>query len=231
MQRSKLIPMKKLTILSLVVTAAVFAAGCASTGYKKADATASYLESTADRIDKGAVQIDSATAALTELVSQPEADLAGQFKKYSSAVSGLESVAKDVASRATKIQQLGATYFQQWDEQLAMIQNEDIRNNSAERKAAVIKQFDQVKTSYDEARSAFNPLLADLRDIRTALSTDLTPAGVSAINKSMTKVNEHAAKVRKSLGDLAVQFKDLGKSLETPTPPPPAKEGAGETAK
>ena len=218
--------MKHITILPLVTLIAALAAGCATNGYKKANSTAAYLESTADRINKGSTQIDAAISTLTQLVEKPDADLTGQFKKYNTAVSGLESVAKDVASRANKIQQLGASYFQQWDEQLAQIQNEDIRNNSAERKAAVMKQFDAVKASYDEARTAFNPLLADLRDIRTAIGTDLTPAGVGAIRSSMTKANDHAIKVRKSLDELAVKFKDLGKSLETPTPPPAEKTGA-----
>lgn len=215
--------MKELTTLSIVVAAAAIFAGCATSGYKQADSTGSHLQSSSDRITQAVAQIDAATAVLTELVEKPSADLKLQFKNFSTAVSSLESTARDVGSRATKAQQLGASYFQQWDEQLAKIQNEEIRNNSAERKTAVMKQFDQAKASYDEARTAFNPLLANLRDIRTAISTDLTPAGVEAVRKSMTKINEEAATVRKSLTDLAAQFKELGKSLETPTPPPPAK--------
>jgi hypothetical protein len=215
--------MKPITILSVSSVIALLAAGCATHGYTKANSTSAYLLSTSDRILKGVSQIDGATASLTELVEKPDADLTAQFKKFSAAVSGLESVAKDVAARATRIQQLGAAHFQQWDEQLAKIQNEDIRNDSAARKAAVMKQFNEVKASYDETRAAFNPLLADMRDIRTAISTDLTPAGVEAIRKSMTKVNDQGARLRQSLEELAVKFKDLGKALETPAPPPAEK--------
>jgi uncharacterized protein YukE len=213
--------MKQLKPLFIAAAASAFIIGCASNGYNKADSAASYLETAAERISKGTAQIDAATTALSTLVSGTNVDLKVQLKNYSSAVSGLEATARDVGSRATKIQQLSATYLQQWDDELAKIQNEDIRNTSAERKAAVVKKFDSLKSSYDTARTAFNPLLADLRDIKTALSTDLTPAGIDAISKSMTKVNSEADTVRKALTDLATQFKEVGKSLETPAPPKP----------
>jgi len=204
-------------MLGLLVT------GCASTGYKKANHTADYLEATADRINKGVEQMDSAIGTLTTLVENPNADLTLQFKNFSTAVKNLESVTQDVGARAAKIQELGIDYFQKWDEQLTLIKNETIRNNSAERKAAVMKKFDAIRASYEETRTVFNPLLADLRDIRTAMSTDLTPAGVEAFRSSMTKVNTEAAKVRKTLDDLTLEFRNLGKSLETPTPPPAEK--------
>jgi hypothetical protein len=144
-------------------------------------------------------------------------------------VSKLDSLAKSAGSSATKMQQMGAAYFQKWDEQLSQIQNEEIRNQSAERKAAMIKQFEATKASYDAARAAYNPFVANLRDIRTAISTDLTPAGVQAIAKSMDKVNSQAAEVQKTMSELAAQFRTLGKALEVPTPPPVEKTSSTTT--
>jgi len=204
-------------------------AGCATKGYQKASSTASYLEATSQRIAKSTGQIDAATAALATLVDNLNADLKLQFKNYSSAVNALEASARDAAARATNIQHLGSTYLEQWDKNLATIQNEDIREKSAERKAEVQKKFDRAKANYEQAIEDLKPLLTDLRDIRTALSTDLTPAGVEAISRSMTSVNSHATKVRKALSDLAAHLQDLAKSLEVPTPPPPKEAPAGES--
>jgi hypothetical protein len=215
--------MKHVASISAIAAVVTLFAGCATHGYNQADSLNRYLQSTSSRTGKMVAQIDAATAALSSLVEKPGADLKLQFKNFSSALNGLESAAHDVASRSTKAQQLGASYFQLWDEQLARIQNEEIRSASADRKAAVMKQFEKARDRYDEARAAFNPLLADLRDIRTALSTDLNPAGVEVIRKSMSKVSEGTAAVRKSLVDAAAQFEELGKSLEVPAVPPPDK--------
>jgi len=223
--------MKQFRTSLFALALAALVAGCATKGYEKADNTGAYLEATAQRIDRGVAQIDTATAALKDLVENPQPDMKAQFKTYSAAVANLESLTKDVGSRAAKVQQMGTNYLKKWDANLATIQNEDIRKQSAERKEAVMTKFESMKSSYNDTRKAFSPLLADLRDIRTALSTDLTAAGVDAIRKSMTGVNKHAEDVRKSLAELSTQFKEFGQSLEVPVPPPaPNSEGA-EAAK
>jgi hypothetical protein len=208
------------TIKSIFAAAAVVTliAGCASNGYRQAGATAGSLQNTSDRINRGTTQIDAALAALSQLVDNPSADLKLQFKNFNTAVSGVDAFARDLASRNVSIQQQGATYFQKWDEELATIQNEDIRSRSAERKVEVMKQFDRVKANYDETRTQLNPFLADLRDIRTAIGTDLTPAGLENIRSTAGKVNARGVAVRQSLADLAVEFKNLATSLATPTP-------------
>ena len=214
--------MKNLRTSLIAIVIAALAAGCASTGsngYSKANSTASYLTTAADKLDAGGVQITAATAALKDMVENPSGDMKLQLKNYNTALSKLDSLAKSAGASATKMQQMGAAYFQKWDEQLAQIQNEEIRNQSAERKAAMMKHFEQTKASYDAARAAFNPFVANLRDIRTAISTDLTPAGVQAIAKSMDKVNSQAAEVQKTMNELSGQFRTLSKALEVPTPP------------
>ena len=219
--------MKNLRTSLIAIAIAALAAGCASTGsngYSKANSTASYLTTAADKLDAGGVQITAATATLKDMVDNPSGDMKLQLKSYNTALSKLDSLAKSAGASATKMQQMGAAYFQKWDEQLSQIQNEEIRNQSAERKAAMMKQFEATKVSYDAARAAFNPFVANLRDIRTAVSTDLTPAGVQAISKSMDKVNSQAAEVQKTMSDLAKQFRTLGKALEVPTPPPAEKK-------
>jgi hypothetical protein len=221
--------MKNLRTSLIAIAIAALAVGCASSGYNKADSTASYLTAAADKLDAGGVQITAATAALKDMVENPSGDMKLQLKNYNTAVGKLDSLAKSAGSSATKMQQMGAAYFQKWDEQLSQIQNEEIRNQSAERKAAMVKQFEATKASYDAARAAYNPFVANLRDIKTAISTDLTPAGVQAISKSMDKVNSQAAEVQKTMSELAAQFRTLSKALEVPTPPPAEKKSSTTT--
>ena len=216
--------MRTLKSIIATVAAAALLGGCASNGYRQAGAAASSLQNTSDRINRGTGQIDAALAALSQLVDNPGADLKLQFRNFNTAVNGVDAFARDLASRNVSIQQQGATYFQKWDEDLARIQNEDIRSRSAERKGEVMKQFDRAKANYDATRTQLNPFLADLRDIRTAVGTDLTPAGLENIRSAAGKVGARGVAVRQSLTELAVEFKNLAMSLATPAPSgPPAK--------
>jgi hypothetical protein len=214
--------MKTFTTIAVLALAALLS-GCASTGYNRAGNTAVSFQEASVRINKGAGEIDAALAALSQLVDNPGTDLKKQFKTFDTAVDKADSFARDLSASATRIQQGGAAYFQHWDDYLVHIQSEDIRKISADRRAAVSKQFDQVKQAYDESRGGLNAFVADLRDVRTSLSTDLTAGGLAAIKSTASKTSAKGVTVRQSLTDLAVKFKDMGTTLAASAPPTPAK--------
>lgn len=212
--------MNKNTSLSASLAVAVLLlSGCASnSGYHKADDTSSTIQRTAQEVHKGNGQIDSALFALSSLVNSPAADLKPQFEKYKTAVTKLESLSDDVNTRAADMQAQGNAYFRNWDAELAKIQNEDIRSRSTDRKNAVSARFDRVRSSYVQTKSSFAPFLSDLKDIRTALSTDLTTGGVASIRSTANRANSNVTPLRESLTNLETDFRALGVSLSSENP-------------
>jgi hypothetical protein len=205
---------------AFVLAAALFA-GCATSGYDKAGGTSSSMEKAAQTISKSSTQVDQVMATLSDLVNNPGADLKPQFQKFVSAMNSLESTAKDLNGRVADVQKQGADYFKNWDAELAKIQNESIRNNSAARRKAVSAQFDAVQTSFNQVKKDFDPFVSDLKDVRTALSTDLTVGGVASVKGVVSNADKRAIPLHKSLDALAKSFNDLGESLSASTPPPP----------
>jgi len=210
--------MKTLTPLIVLAAAVVLIAGCASSGYKKAGSTSTSLREAAQGIDKSNAQLDVVLAALSDLVNNPGADIKPQFKKFSSAMSKLESLANEVSGHAAAMQEQGAAYFQKWDEELAKIQNEDIHTRSLDRKNDVAARFDKVRASYVQTKTDFVPFRSDLKDIRTALATDLTADGLASVKGVVNKANKDVSPLHESLDRLAADFKDLGISLSASTP-------------
>jgi len=200
-----------------IVAAVLLMAGCASTGYEKAGDTSCTIEKTARNIHKGNGQIDSVLFSLSSLVNSPEADIKSQFEKFNTSVSKLEKLSNDVNAQSVAMQTQGADYFRTWDEELAKIQNEDIRSRSTDRKNAVAARFEKVRISYAQAKADFVPFMSDLKDIRTALATDLTAGGIASIKSVANKADDNAAPLRKSLTNLEQDFKDLGVSLSSTT--------------
>jgi hypothetical protein len=198
-------------------TAAGFICGCASDNYKRSANTAAALNESSGMITKDNLLIDESLADLNDLVSNPYPDLRKQYKRFDNAVNELGESAKDVANKAGEMRARGADYFAGWDKESAQIQNEDIRNRSESRRNEVAARFDRISAQYDTARTAFRPLMSDLRDVQKFLSTDLTAGGLAAIKDSAAKATRDAVPLKESLVKLSIEFKSLGLSMSTTT--------------
>jgi len=188
-------------------------AGCASPGYQKAGATSEALQVAANRITNGILQIDVTLTALTNLVNNPQGDLAPRYKKYCDDVANLRSVAVDVNNKAIAMRAKGRDYFTEWEQQLATIKNQDIRQVSNEQMTEMIRKFQEVNNSYQEVRMRFKPFMSDLEDIQTYLGTDLTVGGIDAIKSTADKVNDQSASLKEAITKLADQFRQMGVSM------------------
>jgi hypothetical protein len=209
--------MKTFTSLVALAGFGALMAGCAATGYEKAGSTSTSLQEAAQGIDNTLAPIDAVVTALSNLVNQPGSDITPQFQKFGAAVSTLESLANEVISRTAAMQVQGAAYFQKWDEELAKIQNVEIQNRSMDRKNAVAERFERVRGGYVQTTAAFAPFMSDLKDIRTALATDLTAGGLASVKGLATKAQEKVWPLRESLVRLSAEFKNLGVSLSATT--------------
>lgn len=210
--------MKPFIPLAVLAGVLLLHVGCASSGYDKAGKTSTTLQEAAKGIDHALLPLDNAVATLSDLVNNPQPDVTPQFKKYSAAVSKLESLSDDVSSHATAMRAQGTAYFKVWDQELAKIQNEDIHSRSLERKNAVAAQFESVRVSYAKTTTEFAPFMADLKDIRRALATDLTAGGIASVKDLASMANSKVPPLRESLIVLSTDFKSLGVSLSPTTP-------------
>lgn len=188
----------------------------------KGAATGTSITKAADQIELGMQQLDATVAALHDLVDNPAPDLGTQRKAYEKNLSSLESTAETVSKMASTMEAKGQAYFMEWDQQLASIQNEDIRERSAERRKAIEASFSKLKEDYGQVKNAFQPLLANLRDIRTALKADLTLPGIASLKPVVKKVDKENDSVKKELKELVERFRELGVDLSRSGPQPPA---------
>lgn len=199
--------------IPLALLVGVLVAGCATSNFRKADTTSTTLHDAALRIDHTLAPLDLVAAALSDLVNHPEADRAPQFSKFSTAVTDFEAQVGRLAAQADGMQANNAAYLKQWEAELATIENADIQQRSQERKVEVANRMKRVRQNYLRASMKLSPFLSDLRDLRTALSTDLTAGGVDSIRGLEKKVTAEAKELRASLIELSVDFKSLGISL------------------
>lgn len=201
--------------LFTLAAAVLLTTGCASTGNDKAASTSKSLVKSAQMIEKGNLLIDQTLAKLNDLVSNPNADLRKQFDAFDASVNELGATDLGVACQAKEMKANGADYFENWDQETAHMRNENIRQRSAERKHEVAANFARISLQYDEAKTAFEPFMSDLRDVQKYLGTDLTAGGLVAVKDFAAKATRHAEPVKESLTRLSEEFKSLGISMSS----------------
>lgn len=214
--------MKTKSILFHLVTLAAVAvlSGCASSGYQKGSKTGAHIQDAANRIAALPGRIDQTLGALNDLVGKPQPDLRPQFKAFTSQLTGMVSEGQDIADARRNMAESGKEFFAAWDEQLATIQNEDIKARSQSRKEDVAQKLQAIKRSYAEAEIAFSPFLADLKDVQKFLAIDLTSGGVAAMKDTAAKATQKAGPLKDSISKLATDFKSLGLAMSAATPAP-----------
>jgi hypothetical protein len=209
------------SILSLAI---VCGGGCRSHAYKKSDVAGKSLQSAAAEVQAKSRAIDVTLQALNNLVTQPAADLKPQFARFKNALDRLVVYAQRTDATRARMEQKNTEYFDAWDKQVPAINFGIIREESEARKMEVTNRFHSIDSRYLDAQAVVWPLINYFRDIRTALSVDLTADGLAAVKGIVTNADQNARKVQSALGKLADELTTSGTgmlSVVLQNPPPP----------
>jgi chromosome segregation ATPase len=196
----------------ILIALSIAALGCRSAPKGEGAKTAERLQSLAASVNSGEARLQETLTALSNMVESPSS-LPAQFKAYDRALDRLDKQAKRVNSAARSMANEVDRYMKEWSEEVAKIQNEDIRSRSDARRQQVDAQLTALRNDYQALSESFKPVMASFEDIHTALKADLTVAGVKAISAEAEKANalaekvvENAAKVSDDLEAVGVQM-------------------------
>jgi len=189
--------------------------GCASKGYDKSQAASWSLQIASEEVQIERRALESALAALNELVTKPPDDLIAAFSRFSTTVDQLVAAARRNETAARRVDQSSAAYLLNWDKELGTMSFDAIRERSQSRKVEVVNHFDLVKRRYAEAQTTMQPLIAYLQDIRKALSTDLTLAGLEAMKGAVENANANGGKVQTALANLSAELSTSGAKMSS----------------
>lgn len=211
--------------LSFCVIALVWMCGCASASYKKGDAASVSLHRAAMEISGENRAIDGAMASLDDLINKPSGDLRPQFARFDMALDQLVDASDRAEKAAARAHKKSAEYFKAWDKDSQGIVYEAVRDQSVARKTQVSSEFNTVNGRYHENQAVVEPLIAYLKDIRTALSTDLTPGGIESVKPLAANARQNAQKVQMALAQLSEDLAASGTRMLSAVPPEPQGQG------
>jgi hypothetical protein len=159
--------------------------------------------------------IDVTMASLDDLINKSSGDLRPHFESFNNALDGLMAASNRAEKSAARAKEKSADYFKSWDKQSASIDFEAVRDQSVARKAEVANEFNTVNQRYHENQAVVEPLISYLKDIRTALSTDLTAGGVQSVRALAENARQNAQKVQMALAQLSDELATSGARMST----------------
>jgi hypothetical protein len=205
--------------------------GCATTGYRHASETSSAIGQTRLLTVKIQQNIDAAVTNLQSLTSQEAMDLRSSYERLSTAVNTLDAQVADLTDQAQVIKARGNAYVKDWEQELGSYQSSAIRLRSAERLNQVTEDFRKISQQFEATGQSLRLLLANLKDVRLYLKTDLTAAGVASIQEQLGGVTNEAALAQQILQSLLNELNRVGRELSPVTQvaeqPSPSTEQPG----
>jgi hypothetical protein len=213
--------MKPITTTPLMAwTALVLAAGqllistnLTAAGYKKADKTGASIAEFRDEIINIRKEVEATVLALDKILETANTDPRKAFKEFDKAVPRVENAAQKAKKRSEDMKAKGKAYFDQWEKELATLNDPEIRQLAQQRKLKLQGTFDALRSVMEPARDQFNVWLSSLKDVRQYLSNDLTINGIDAAKELITKTKTSGREVQQTLDVVITELNTIAATL------------------
>lgn len=215
----------KWATVGLAALCATLMPGCttSSSGYKEGDKTGDAIKTVQKDIGSVKTAVDGTITTLDGLVASATTDPRAPFEAFAKSVDKLDAAIAKTQKDAEKMRARADGYFQQWETQNASVKSEDIRKLSQERRAKVQETFGKIRSAAQDAKDALPTYQSDLKDLRTALSSDLTVAGINASKDIIQKTKNQGLEAQKNLDKLIDEMNAVATAITAARVPPPTQ--------
>jgi hypothetical protein len=144
-------------------------------------------------------QVDVTDGSLQSLIDQGQPDEQKAYDKYSPNVSRMEDLGHRLFERADRMNAEQKNYFEEWRMQGNSYTDERIQALSEQRRADLSESFAQISQASVGVKGSLKAYISDIRQIKTYLSTDLTPKGVDAITPTIQQAITDGAQLKEAV--------------------------------
>jgi hypothetical protein len=210
--------MKNVSTLNLALLSFFIFSGCVSAPYRKTGRSRESMLEMKTALEDAHRQVTTTVTALDTLMAGTEGDLRPLFRTYDREVRNLERSSQSARERAEAMRTQNETFFGAWARRIEAIQDLVIREGSEGRFHTTQAEFKAVEAALFEVRDAYAPVIQGLSDLRTALGSDLTAAGVRTHTPSHRAVRNQAidlqTAIRGAISRIDEVTTDLSQILE-----------------
>ena len=207
------------SLLRLLPQAAVVAAliGCATTETAPKGPTprADFIEYRQIVVQSMAV-MDTTLRSLDEISVQAHRDPRPAYEAFAKAVHRIEVDSVRVRARTHAMRARGDAYFEHWEEYLATVKNEQVRNLAEEHQPELKQSFEQLHLAATQVREGFRPFLSDLQKLRAVLEADPSLARIDAQKGLILTAKDKGRQVQQGLDRILAEMNTMTALLRPP---------------
>jgi len=201
----------------LMIGAAAFLGGCATTGMDRSVKTSTSIQEVTNEIEKMDAQLDTTAASLDILLMPGQPDVKKSFEEYSDNVVKLEKEGNRVLKRMEEMKSHSIEYFAEWEKQGSAYSNPRIRELSEERRLKLAATYAKVPAAGAGVKVSYLAYLSDLKEIQIYLSNDLTPQGLETITPVADKTDQDLAALKESMQPVLAALNEIKAELQGET--------------
>lgn len=164
-------------------------------GLKRTDSLIKKAEDMVKATTSAREQIGKTLDTYNAIFAEDVKDVRKSYKGVEGEMENSEKKRDEVRKKLDEMKVEAEAYFTGWTESLQQIGNPDLRKRSEGRMAETRRQFDGILAAVDEAREAYEPFMASLKDQWTYLGHDLNPSGIASLKPDADKLNDQAKKL------------------------------------
>lgn len=213
--------MKPTLALAPLLILTVLVGGCASSG--SGDPQRDAAISTMDRTDALRQAVQASKVQVGESLNAMEAlpaagsKLRNVYGDYKSELREMEKSADRVSKLRREMVQQAASYQKNWFGDTETLDSDTLRAAARERLDTVRRNFDAVEPLYQDVADGYADYIAQLREVRTYLSNDLTTPAVQAVTPTFEKARQNAGSLRTAMDQFIISLRSLSESLAPET--------------
>ena len=184
-------------------------------GFDKAARLSDALQSLKQELITARTEMGALNESLRGLSGDGIEDPRAWYRQFTNEISSIKRRSGAVERKADAVASRSDAYFGGWETELQEIQNQALRERSAERRSFLMREYARVTDSLENVRQAYRPVLSDLEDLKRVFSQDLTPAGRAAIVDLSVQVRENAQWFNTRVDESVGTIDDMTASLAT----------------
>ncbi len=208
-------------IIFVSAAALILSWGCSKTyygamekvGVHKRDIMVDRVEKARDAQQDAQEQFKSALEQFDSVVKLEETDLKRAYEELNAEYEDSQAAADEVSKRIEKVESVAEALFDEWQEELELYQNRELRNSSRDQLRKTKSRYKEMLASMHQAEKSMEPVLKIFRDNVLFLKHNLNAQAIGSlqaefanlqgeINNLLKKMNTAIESSNKFIADI-----------------------------
>jgi hypothetical protein len=157
-------------------------------GIHKRDILVDRVEGARDSQSEAQEQFKSALEQFGSVVRLRETDLKKAYDRLAAEYEGCDKAAKQVSDRIDKVESVAEALFNEWEEELELYQNPELKNTSMRQLGETRAQYKEMLATMRAAEQSMAPVLKTFRDNVLFLKHNLNAQAIGSLRGEFSRL-------------------------------------------